>query len=222
MYKFFIKFLKNLLNILGYSIINNNQKIVEISDKHKYLINITNSISMTPQIRRYNLIQALEYVSFHNLDGDFVECGVWKGGNIVIYKKFMDEKNMKKNIYAFDTFEGMNEPCEYDFDINSKVDAKTLLDNEKNRKSNLWGVCSLDNVKANISMRTNDLNNIFFVKGKVEETLLKKENLPKKVSILRLDTDFYNSTKIELETLYKKVTKGGVVIIDDYGHWGGV
>ena len=60
-----------------------------------------------------------------------------------------------------------------------------------------------------------------FVKGKVENTLLKEENLPKKISFLRLDTDFYESTKKELEILFPRLEKKGILIVDDYGHWKG-
>jgi hypothetical protein len=214
-------YIQKILNSFGYTIVNNNQRIVELSDKQKYLISITNSISMTPKIRRYNLIQALEYIAHYKLEGDLVECGVWKGGNIVIYKKFIEENNIKKNIYAFDTFQGMSNPDQNDYIINSAISAQTILDNDKKRITNDWGVCDLEEVKFNISKRTKNLNNIFFIKGKVEETLLNKINLPEKISILRLDTDFYQSTKIELEILYEKVCKGGVIIIDDYGHWAG-
>lgn len=214
-------YIQKILNSFGYTIINNNQRIVELSDKQKYLISITNSISMTPKIRRYNLIQALEYIAHYKLEGDLVECGVWKGGNIVIYKKFIEENNIKKNIYAFDTFQGMSNPDQNDYIINSTISAQTILDKDKKRITNDWGVCNLEEVKFNISKLTKNLNNIFFIKGKVEETLLNKINLPEKISILRLDTDFYQSTKIELEILYEKVCKGGVIIIDDYGHWAG-
>jgi hypothetical protein len=215
------KYIQKIANRFGYTIINNNQRIVELSDKQRHLINITNPISMTPQIRRYNLIQALEYIAHYKLEGDLVECGVWKGGNLVIYKKFIEEKNIKKNIYAFDTFEGMSGQDHNDYIINGRIKAQTILDKDIKKITNDWGVCSLEEVKFNISQRTKNLNNIFFIKGKVEDTLLDAMNLPKKISILRLDTDFYQSTKIELEILYKKVCKGGVIIIDDYGHWAG-
>lgn len=215
------KYIQKIANRFGCTIINNNQRIVELSDKQRHLINITNPISMTPQIRRYNLIQALEYIAHYKLEGDLVECGVWKGGNLVIYKKFIEEKNIKKNIYAFDTFEGMSGQDHNDYIINGGIKAQTILDKDIKKITNDWGVCSLEEVKFNISQRTKNLNNIFFIKGKVEDTLLDAMNLPKKISILRLDTDFYQSTKIELEILYKKVCKGGVIIIDDYGHWAG-
>ena len=74
--------------------------------------------------------------------------------------------------------------------------------------------------QKNISEYTN-LKNIKFIIGPVEKSLLLEENLPKKISVLRLDTDLYASTKIELEILYPRLVRGGVLIIDDYGHWQG-
>ena len=75
-------------------------------------------------------------------------------------------------------------------------------------------------MQKNIKKEVNN-NKIRLIKGPVEKTLLNNENLPDKISLLRLDTDFYESTKIELEILYPKVIKGGFLIIDDYGHWKG-
>ena len=80
--------------------------------------------------------------------------------------------------------------------------------------------CSLNKLKKNLIKNAN-IDNIFFNKGKVEDTLNNKKNLPKKISILRLDTDFYESTKIELKNLFSRLVKGGIMIIDDYGFWKG-
>lgn len=70
-------------------------------------------------------------------------------------------------------------------------------------------------------MQHSKLENINFIIGPVEKSLLLEKNLPKKISVLRLDTDWYASTKIELEILYQRLVQGGVLIIDDYGHWQG-
>lgn len=219
-------FLKNLinktLNQLGYSIINNNQKIVELSEKDKNLINLISNYSMTPKIRIYNLLQALRYLKNKKILGDYVECGVWKGGNILLLKKFLETEDMyQRNIYAYDTFEGMTSPDENDFEISNNNFATKLLEKDKNKKTNVWGICSLEEVKKNISINVKNLENIKFIKGPVENTLNENKNIPEKISLLRLDTDWYQSTKKELEVLYEKVESGGVIIIDDYGHWGG-
>ena len=212
----------NTLNKFGYSVINNNQKIAELSKKDYELINLIKNYSMTPKIRIYNLMQALKHLKIKKIEGDYVECGVWKGGNILLFKKFLEsEDSRQRNIYAFDTFEGMTDPDKNDFEISTNNTAIKLLQKDKNKKTNVWGICNLDQVKKNISKHTKDLNNIYFIKGDVEKTLNEIKNIPEKISLLRLDTDWYKSTKKELEVLYEKVSSGGVIIIDDYGHWGG-
>ena len=217
------KILIKALDNFNLVIINKNQRIIELSNQDEKLINLVANFSMTPKIRIYNLLQALRYVKQKSIKGDFVECGVWKGGNLILFKNFIDKelKDFNRSIFAYDTFEGMSEPDENDFDLNTNMSAKNLLDNDKNKSSNTWGICSLDEVKNNLSKNISNFDNIKFIKGKVEETLENLDNLPEKISILRLDTDWYKSTKKELEVLYKRVSSGGVIIIDDYGHWGG-
>ena len=60
-----------------------------------------------------------------------------------------------------------------------------------------------------------------FVEGDVRKTLLDPVNIPGDIAVLRLDTDFYDSTKIEMETLYPRLRSGGILMVDDYGHWMG-
>jgi len=80
---------------------------------------------------------------------------------------------------------------------------------------------SLEDVIANLAETgTLDLNKLRFVSGPVESTL-RGPDLPKHVALLRLDTDWYQSTKIELEVFWPRLTKGGVLIVDDYWHWKG-
>ena len=70
-------------------------------------------------------------------------------------------------------------------------------------------------------MSENKSKNVKLIQGDVAETLLESKNLPEKIAILRLDTDWYESTRIELERLYPLLEPGGVLIIDDYGHFDG-
>ncbi len=222
MINFFKKLIINSLNKMGYSLLNNNQKIVELKKSDKDLIDLISIYSMTPKIRIYNLLQALRHLKRKNIEGDYVECGVWKGGNVLLLKKFLEnEEKKERKIYAFDTYEGMTAPDKNDFEISNNNFASQLLKMDKSKKSNIWGVCSLEEVIKNISKHTLNIENINFIKGPVEDTLCINENIPEKISLLRLDTDWYQSTKKELEVLYDKVSKGGVIIIDDYGHWGG-
>ena len=209
------------MKILNYEIRKVNEKkkvIIEVNNYEKKLINKCLQYSMTNFERMWSLIQSFHHVRQESLVGDFVECGVWKGGNIILLKKLIEKFNMKKNIYGFDTFEGMVEPSFYDVNYNNKS-AKRMFDEHKKKEIG-FAMCSIDDVKRNIKKNTKT-DNIFLIKGKVEDTLKNKRKLPKKISILRLDTDFYESTKIELEILFPRLVKGGVLIVDDYGFWKG-
>lgn len=209
------------MKILNYEIRKINKKkndIIEVNKYEKKLINKCLQYSMTNFERMWSLIQSFHHVRQESLVGDFVECGVWKGGNIILLKKLIEKFNLKKNIYGFDTFEGMVEPTFYDVNYNNKS-AKKMFDEHK-KKDIGFAMCSLDDVKRNIKKNTKT-DNIFLIKGKVENTLKNKKKLPKNISILRLDTDFYQSTKIELEILFPRLVKGGVLIVDDYGFWKG-
>ena len=127
---------------------------------------------------------------------------------------------MEKKIYSYDTFEGMPYPGENDFDLKDiKAD---IIFNKYKKKEMKWCYSSLDEVKNSIKKNNINLDDDFiFVKGKVEDTLKVEKNLPQKIALLRLDTDFYESTKIELEILFPKLERGGILIVDDYGHWKG-
>ena len=90
------------------------------------------------------------------------------------------------------------------------------------QKSNLkWCYSSLEEVKANLLSHGVDLSICKFVVGDVLITLGNKINVPEQISVLRLDTDWYESTKYELDNLYHKLSINGVAIFDDYGYWGG-
>ena len=81
---------------------------------------------------------------------------------------------------------------------------------------------SLSIDKKNFNENTNPNNNLILIKGKVEDTLLDENNMPEKISILKLDTPLYEATKIELEKLFPKIQKGGVLIVDNYGTYKGI
>ncbi len=191
--------------------------IVEISEEEENNINISKKYSMTTEIRMWALLNSLKKVHYEKIDGDIVECGVWKGGNIILIKKFIEKNNLKKKIYCYDTFEGMTPTSFIDNEISSGRNASEIV------KNNNTYLCksSLEETKDNVRKNVKDFNNINFIQGKVEDTLIDEKNLPEKISICRLDTDYYSSTKIELEILYPRIVQGGILIVDDYGHWSG-
>ena len=211
----------SLFNLRSDKIYKKHNFPIETNKKIIKFINISSKLSMTGHQRMHLLSQAILNVKNNNLEGDFVECGVWRGGNILLYKLLNDFYKLDKNIFAYDTFEGMTAPEDIDIDYRGKSAYKQLLTNKKSENLvNIHCFSTINSVKKNI-LKYSNLKNINFIAGPVEKTLLLEKNLPKKISVLRLDTDFYISTKIELEILYPRLIHGGVLIIDDYGHWQG-
>jgi len=221
------KFIKYFFNKLGYSVIKNNLSDnfipIEASEFEVDLIRKTKKYSMTDQKNLYLSTQAIKYIADENIAGDFVECGVWKGGHLIIFKLLCEKYNLKRKLYGFDTFQGMIGASNLDVDYKGKKAIKILKDTpiDSNDQDNIWCYSPLDEVKRNISSICGNVENIYFINGDVVKTLKDKKNLPSKIALLRLDTDFYESTKIELEVLYPLLQDGGILIIDDYGYWRG-
>lgn len=193
--------------------IYNDKSFLRIYKKSK-------DFTMTSIERAYSLYQSCKYIIDNKIKGDFVECGVWKGGSAIIMaltlKRF--EKLSKRKIYLYDTFEGMPPPTGADVDIKNQKASHLLL--EENKETSLvWSYATKDIVVNNLKISKCNLDNVLFIQGKVEETIPK--HIPKKIALLRLDTDWYQSTLHELTYLYPKLAQRGVLIIDDYGHWKG-
>lgn len=169
--------------------------------------------------RLWAVIKATKYIVENNIEGDFVECGVWRGGCSLAMAMVLDDLKADKKIYLFDTYEGMTEPTEYDL-THSNVNAKDKFIKSKRNDHNEWCYASIEDVKS--QFKKLDLENkAKFIKGDVLETLNEEINLPDKIALLRLDTDWYESTKHEMNILYPRLQKDGVLLIDDYGHWQG-
>ena len=127
-------------------------------------------------------------------------------------------KNTDRKIYLYDTFEGMSEPTEKDISYKNE-DADIEWKESQKGNINEWCYSPLDEVKNNLYSTGYPKDKLFFVKGKVEDTI--PGTLPDQVSVLRLDTDWYESTYHELLHLYPLLSKNGFLIIDDYGYWKG-
>ena len=176
--------------------------------------------TMTVPTSRWALIQALRHLDNAGIEGDFVECGVWRGGNLVIARLMARNLGHERRIWAYDTFGGMTEPSEHDVKFGKNLDTHQKFDALQRDGFNDWCYASLEDVQANIQ-REGGLGEVVFRTGDVRETLADKDNLPDRIALLRLDTDFYDSTKMEMETLYPRLVSGGVLIVDDYGAWAG-
>lgn len=177
------------------------------------------ALSMVSIERLWAVIQSTKYIINNNIDGDFVECGVWRGGCSLAIAMVLEDLKAERKIYLFDTFEGMTEPTKYDNSIYGK-NAEERYKNSKKAEYSTWCYASIKDVKSEFK-KVGLEKKAIFVKGDVIETLNKELNLPDKISLLRLDTDWYESTKHELNVLYPKLVKDGVLLIDDYGSWEG-
>ncbi|MCJ7805516.1 TylF/MycF family methyltransferase [Patescibacteria group bacterium] len=176
--------------------------------------------TLTSKEKVYALYKSIEYLEALEVGGDFVECGVWKGGSaMAMAYTLLQFKDTNRNIYFYDTFAGMTKPDKRDFLI---ADSTSVINEwRKNRRKgyNLWTYSPLEEVKRNMEKTGYPSDKLIYVKGRVEKTIPKIT--PDKIALLRLDTDWYKSTLHELNFLFPKVVKGGVIIIDDYGHFGG-
>ena len=216
------KFSYEIKKIKKINILLFNSNEINHFDKY-YQICKKESLNVSKE-RFASLYQSINYIYKNNIKGDFVECGVFMGGSAMMIsfamKDFEKINTSVKNIWLYDTFEGMANPTVHDENIlNQKAIIELKNKKKKENSKDIWAYSSIDYVKQNIKKTYIDPERVKYIKGLVEETLI--ENKPKKISLLRLDTDFYESTKKELEELYPLLEKGGIIIIDDYGHWKG-
>lgn len=188
-----------------------------ISEEEKAIFQQVAPYTMLSFERLYANIEAMKYVLNANIPGDVVECGVWKGGSMMAMASIIQQKTPDKlrNIHLFDTFEGMSKPVAEDgqYAIDKFEDTKTTED------SSDWCCAQIDEVKKNLSQIDYPENQVSFIKGKIEDTL--PQNTPDSISLLRLDMDWYEPTKHAMKYLLPKLSVGGVLLIDDYGHWEG-
>lgn len=175
--------------------------------------------TMTSVERLAALCLAVDYVVHNNIAGAFVECGVWKGGSsMAAAMRYMQLGRENVPFYLFDTFEGMSQPSKEDIRHATGETAEQLLATSE-KDDQVWARASLDEVKGNLRSTGYPESQVHFIKGMVESTI--PVSAPERISILRLDTDWYESTRHELVHLFPRLSKHGVLIIDDYGHWAG-
>jgi O-methyltransferase len=174
--------------------------------------------TMTTPPRIYALRRAVEYVASRPVDGALVECGVWRGGSMMAIASTLLRLGITdRDLYLFDTYEGMTEPGEEDVKHTGERASDMLAGSS--RDSHDWAVASLEEVREAVLSVGYPEERIHFVAGRVEDTL--PAAAPPEIGLLRLDTDWYASTKHELVHLYPRLAKGGVLIVDDYAYWQG-
>jgi len=196
-------------------------------------------VAMSSTQRIINAWEAVEATD--GLLGDIVEVGVHKGGTsmVMAYSALhMARKHgseLSRSLWLFDTFEGLPKPGSEDgnrawkrwqkIKANPTINTTARFQHGEGYVDDAgiirWNYGPLNLVKSNVMSTGFPQHRLKFVQGKVEETLLVPAHLPKSISVLRLDTDFFLSTKIELSVLFPRLVKGGVLIVDDYCNWSG-
>ena len=174
--------------------------------------------TMTSRAKLFALIVAARYVIEQRIEGDIVECGVWRGGSMQAVARVLAARaDTKRGLHLFDTFEGMPPPTPVDV-LHGGLPAAALLRTHP-RDHHVWAVAELADVKAGMARVPYPAERIHYHVGRVEDTI--PADAPERIALLRLDTDWYASTRHELEHLYDRVPSGGVVIFDDYDYWDG-
>jgi O-methyltransferase len=180
--------------------------------------------TMTNSDSLFSLIQSVRYVIDRDIEGAFVECGVWRGGSVMAVALTLLQRGIAdRELYLFDTFEGMTEPTGVDVLIHAADHtsaASMLAATEVGDGANVWCRSPLEEVQAALRSTGYPMERIHYIKGPVEQTL-PGQSPDGSVALLRLDTDWYESTQQELRHLVPAMPDGGVLIIDDYWHWGG-
>ena len=200
---------------------NGNNLPAEVAREDRLLIDRVQPYTMTSPERLWSLIDGVRFVIEENLEGDFVECGVWRGGSVMAMALELNRLGVSdRNLWLYDTFTGMTEPTDTDVESGTGKRAADLLrTTDVGDGNNIWCVADRTDVEANIASTGYPTGLMTLVEGDVSETL--HRTLPSEVALLRLDTDWYESTKSCMEMLYPKLIPGGVCILDDYGHWAG-
>lgn len=175
--------------------------------------------TMTPTERLYGLYKAVEYIVAAGIAGDIVECGVWRGGSCMAAALALQHfARSDRDLYLYDTYAGMTRPGDHDVDHHGKSALRAWQRSQRG-VTNAWCYASLDEVKANMASTAYPPQRVHFVAGDILQTI--PVTAPERIAILRLDTDFYETTKHAMTHLFPRLSQRGVLIVDDYGHWQG-
>ena len=182
-------------------------------------------LTMTGRERTQALIDATRHLVRTGVPGAFAECGVWLGGSVVAMAlTLIEEGASDRELWLYDTFEGMTRPGEHDVSPIHPPAAETW-EEAHSRGERAWpGLFdperfNQDAVRETVLATGYPAERVHIVKGAVEQTI--PGSAPERLALLRLDTDWYASTRHEMTHLYPRLSPGGVLIVDDYGHWEG-
>ncbi len=209
-----------ILSRLGYTISRDATTYADIEDAFWELESRCRRYTQTPIERMYALYKATEYIVRARVPGDIVECGVWRGGSAMLCAlTLLRNRDAARRLHLFDTFQGLPEPGVHDETDVHGQDVRAQWKRWDDDGINLWSYASLDEVRHNMESTGYPPVNVRYIQGLVEQTVPRQA--PEQIALLRLDTDWYESTRHELEHLYPRLSPGGVLIVDDVGHFSG-
>ena len=198
------------------------RQLEKLDPEDREIARLALPFTMTGVPRLQALIDAVRYCEARGVPGSFAECGVWRGGSVLAMIHTLQSLGVEdREVYLYDTFTGMTEPTELDSSPYYRP-ALELWEEAAGRPFPEFfapEILNEDSVREVVLATGYPAGRIHFVRGPVEETLPGQS--PGQLALLRLDTDWYESTRHELVHLYPLLEPGGVLIIDDYGHWDG-
>jgi hypothetical protein len=190
----------------------------EYDDELRATIKRVRRHTLSSAARIAALCDSVEYIVRHEVEGDLVECGVWRGGSMMAAAlTLLRLGDTSRDLHLFDTYAGMTEPGEAD--VPSPYDGYSPYKRWRRKRRSGWAAVTAEAVRASMESTGYPADRIHLVEGMVEHTL--PAEAPGTVALLRLDTDWYASTRHELLHLHPRLSPGGVLIVDDYGHYEG-
>jgi hypothetical protein len=208
------------IRALGFDVVHYQELPHDLDPDIHRTIDAVRGHTMTSALRIAALCEAIRYVVESRIAGDIVECGVWKGGSMMAAAlTLLRLGDATRDLFLFDTFEGMTRPSNRDISFRGQTAQDFLSVGERTDPASMLCIAPLEEVRKAMLGTGYDAARVHFVKGRVEDTI--PAQAPERIALLRLDTDWYESTRHELEHLFPRLVPGGVLIIDDYGHWQG-
>lgn len=190
-----------------------------LDDEARRIIATVRPRTMTDPAKLHALVEATRHVVRHRVPGEIVECGVWRGGSMqAVALALLGADEPGRQLHLFDTFEGMPPPTEHDVRSRDGEAAEDLLATH-DKDTRVWAYADLADVQQGMAETGYPAHLIHYHPGRVEETV--PAQAPQRIALLRLDTDWYESTRHELEHLYDRLSPGGLLVLDDYGDWEG-
>lgn len=210
----FRSMIKGAIRRTGYELRRIPEALPDEPEWIREIFRFVQPFTMTSAERIATLCHAIEYLDRNEIDGDVVECGVWRGGSMMAAALTIRRSRHWRTLHLYDTFEGMPEPGLDDVEYTGHSAKERLAEDSMIRAK-----AALDEVRRNLASTAYPPDRLKFIIGKVEDTI--PSSSPERIALLRLDTDWYESTKHELINLWPRLARNGVAIIDDYGHWMG-